>query len=186
MENLQIQEQLIPQLADPAEIVRKFNLEPGMRVADFGAGSGYFALEMAKAIGEGGLVSAIDILDSALEMIKTKVQLSGLRNIQVIKGNLEVPGGSTLPDESQDFVLLANILFQNGEKAEIVKEAKRVLKEGRKMVVIDWEKGVSGLGPPDEYRTNKAIIISLVNQEGLIYEKEIFVDPFHFGLMFRK
>lgn len=177
---------LAAQVFDLKSIVSQFDLEPGMRVADLGTGSGYFAIEIAKAVQEGGVVTAVDILDSALETVRDRAYLSGLKNIQLVRANLEVVGSTFLADESQDFVLLANVLFQNDQKTEIIKEAKRVLRPGGKLAVVDWEKGVGGFGPPDEYRTPKNSVLGLVGQEGLTYEKDLIVDAYHFGMMFRK
>lgn len=171
---------------DPAVVVNQFGLKPGFRVADFGSGSGYFTIEMAKIVGESGFVSAVDILDSSLETIRAKAGLEGLRNIQTIRGNLEIVGGSGLVDGSQDVVLLANVLFQNENKPAILKEAKRVLRFGGRLIIIDWEKGIGGMGPPDEYRITKETLISLATQAGFSFEKEIPADQYHFGLIFRK
>lgn len=170
---------------DPEIVASKFGLKLGQEIADFGAGSGYFTIIMAKIVGDSGKVNAIDILDSSLETIRSKANLEGLKNIKTIKGNLEVIGGSGLDDSSQDFVLLANILFQNEDKVEIIRESKRVLKDDGRMVIIDWEKGSGGFGPPDEYRSPKETIMSLAAQEGFIFEKYIDVDKFHFGMIFR-
>lgn len=174
------------QIFDIEEIVAQFELKPGMKVTDLGSGSGYFTLELAKAVGETGLVSAVDILDSSLETVRTKALEAGLKNIHLIKANLEVVGSTLLPDNSQDFVLIKNVLFQNDQKVMIIREAKRVLAPARKLVVIDWEKGSGGLGPPDEYRTPKESILGMINQESFIYEKSIVIDAYHFGMMFRK
>jgi len=171
---------------NPSVVVSQFGLKPGFRVADFGSGSGYFTIEMAKIVGGSGFISAVDILDSSLETIRAKAGLEGLRNIQTIRGNLEIIGGSGLANESQDIVLLANILFQNENKMAILKEAKRVLGPGGKLIIIDWEKGSGGVGPPDEYRITKETLISLATQVGFRLEKEIPADQYHFGLIFRK
>ncbi|MFN7088805.1 MAG: class I SAM-dependent methyltransferase [Candidatus Paceibacteria bacterium] len=176
----------LTQTLDLSNIVKQFNLEPGMRAADLGSGSGYFTIEMAKILGESGKVTAVDILDTALETVRAKVQLSGLENVQLVRANLEVLGSTFLADDSQDFVLLANVLFQNDQKIEIMREAKRILKPGHRLAIIDWEKGKGGLGPPDELRAPKESILAFASQEGLTFEKEIFVDAYHFGLMFRK
>ena len=181
---------LLPKLTgrifDIADTVSQFQLEPGMRAADFGSGSGYFTVEMARAVGEGGVITAIDILDSALEATRSRAGLAGVKNIQLVRANLEVWGSTYLADDSEDFVLLKNILFQNDQKLPIIKEAKRVLRPGGRLVIIDWDKGKGGLGPPDEYRTPKETILSLAGQEGFNFEKDIAVDAYHFGLMFRK
>lgn len=181
---------LLPKLSnqvfDLRDIVQQFGLEEGMRAADLGSGSGYFTIEIGKVVGEGGVVTAVDILDSALETVRARAVGSGMKNIQLVKGNLEVIGSTFLADDSQDFVLLANVLFQNDEKMGIIREAKRVLRPAGKLVVIDWEKGTGGFGPPDEFRTPKESILGLVSQEGLNFERDIVVDAYHFGLMFRK
>ena len=176
----------VPQFFDLKNIVRQFELEPGMRVADLGSGSGYFTVEMAKAVEDGGIVTAVDILDAALETVRGRVLDAGMKNVQLVRANLEVIGSTFLADDSQDFVLLANVLFQNDQKLEILREAKRILRPARKLVVIDWEKRVGGLGPPDEYRIPRESVLGLTSQEGLTFEKDINADAYHFGMMFRK
>ena len=116
---------------DPEAIIEKLDIHPGMRIGDFGSGSGFMALSLAKKVGDSGIIYAVDILDSALETLRAKANALGLANIQTLRGNLEVPGGSGLNDESQDLVLLVNILFQNDKKDAIAREAKRVLKAVR-------------------------------------------------------
>jgi len=175
---------LASQIFDLKDIVNQFDLEPGMRIADLGSGSGYFTVEMAKAVGEGGVVTAVDILETALETVRERTVEAGAKNVQLVRANLEVIGSTFLADDSQDFVLLANVLFQNDEKLSIIKEAKRILRPAGKLVIIDWEKGVGGLGPPDEFRTPKESILGFASQEGLNYEKDIAVDAYHFGIMF--
>lgn len=174
------------QIFDIPNIVSQFTLEPGMRAADFGSGSGYFTVEIAKAVGESGMVTAIDILDSALEATRSRAILAGTSNIQLVRANLEVIGSTYLADDSEDFVLLKNILFQNDQKLPIIKEAKRVLRPGGRLAMIDWEKSKGGLGPPDEFRTPKETMLSLASQEGLSFEKELVIDVYHYGLIFKK
>lgn len=184
--SVNLSSKLASQIFDLKDIVNQFELELGMRAADLGSGSGYFTVEVARAVGEGGLVTAVDILETALETVRERTAGAGLKNVQLVRANLEVIGSTFLADDSQDFVLLANVLFQNDQKLEIIKEAKRILRTSGKMVIVDWEKGAGGLGPPDEYRTPKESILGLASQEGLNYEKDVVVDVYHFGMMFRK
>jgi len=174
------------QIFDLKDIVNQFGLGLGMKAADLGSGSGYFTIEMAKAVGEGGSVAAVDILDTALETVRGRASDAGVKNVQLVRANLEVIGSTFLADESQDFVLLANVLFQNDQKSDIIKEAKRILRPAGKLVMIDWEKGAGGLGPPEEYRISKKTVLELARQEELAYERDINVDAYHFGMMFQK
>ena len=157
-----------------------------MRAADLGSGSGYFTVELAKAVGENGSVTAVDILDTALETVRSRTLEAGVKNVHLVRANLEVFGSTFLADDSQDFVLLANVLFQNDQKLGIFSEAKRILRPGGRLAVIDWEKGAGGFGPPDEYRTPKESILTLAGQEGFNYEKDVIIDAYHFGMLFRK
>jgi len=123
---------------NPEKILDSLNIKPGFKIADFGSGSGYFTLILARMVGEDGLVTAVDVLETALNTIKSRALLQGLFNIAYTRGNLEVMGGSQLKDNSQDMILLANILFQSQKKEDIIKEAYRALKSGGDLVAIDW------------------------------------------------
>ncbi len=171
---------------DPQRIAGYFGILPGMKIADFGSGAGYFTIFLAKAVGESGMVTAIDVLDTALETLRAKAKAEGLRNIETARANLETPGGSGLDSDSQDIVLLANILFQSQKKAEIVTEAKRTLKPSGSLIVIDWRKGTNGFGPPDNLRTSPEEMRTLVVDKGFQAVGEIDAGDFHFGLIFRK
>lgn len=172
---------LVPEVA-----VNQFGLEPGMRVADFGSGSGFFTILMSQIVGDGGFVTAIDIVEADLEVVRAKAVSFGVKNLQTVRANLEIVGSTGLTDGSQDFVLMANILFQNDDKAGILKEAKRILRPEGRLVIIDWKKEVDGFGPPNQYRTTKEAMQSMAQQEDFVFEKEIKAGAFHFGLIFRK
>ena len=157
-----------------------------MRVADFGSGAGYFTILLGKIVCEGGVVTAVDVMDSALETLKTKAEAERLNNIQTVRSNLEMQGSSGLASESQDMVLLANILFQSDNKAAIITEAKRVLKSKGTLVIIDWKKGSIGFGPPDEKRTDLRDMQKLVTDGGFQLVNPIDAGTFHYGMILEK
>lgn len=171
---------------NPAALTESFGLREGMKIADFGAGSGYFTLCLAAKVGEKGQITALDILESALEVIRSQAAARSLKNIQTVRKDLEAPGGSGLPDNSQDFVLLANILFQSAQKMDMVKEAKRILVSGGQLAVIDWKETAVGLGPPVKMRIKEEELKKQITDLGLEFKKELAVGQFHFGMMFSK
>jgi len=185
---------------NPDMVINEFGLRPGMSVADFGSGAGYFTIIMAARVGKEGRVYALDIMESALDSVREKAGAVGLENVEAIRTNLEVMGSSGLSDQSQDMALLANILFQSDKKIEIVREAKRTLKDGGSLIIVDWKKnagampdlpdrqtgGRQGFGPPDNLRTDEMAMHSLAVGEGLVFERAFDAGQFHFGLIFKK
>lgn len=171
---------------NPADILKEIELKEGLIVADFGCGTGIFTLQIAKVVGDKGKVYAIDVLQGALESVAGRAKLEGILNIEIIRGNLEVLGGSKIEDNSVDLVLLANILFQSQKQIHIFQEAYRVLKEGGSVVVVDWK--------PEKALMTKsggwAISASQVEKEavnvGLKKEKLFDAGLNHYGIIFRK
>lgn len=173
-------------MMDPAGIIGRLNLQPGMRVADFGCGSGHFTVLVAKLVGEEGRVTAIDVQNAALDSVLAKVHDLKLQNVETVRADLEVSGATKLAEGSQDLVLLANVLFQSPKKEAIIREAKRVLKSGGKLVLIEWRQGTGGFGPPDDLRLTDAQVNALVAQEGFEPGSDIDVGQYHHILIFNK
>jgi ubiquinone/menaquinone biosynthesis C-methylase UbiE len=169
----------------PEEIVKQLNIKRWMKVADFGCGSGYFTLPIANRLAHESRVYAIDVLETALESVRSRARLQGLFNIETIRCNLEEPGSTGLSDKSMDFVLLANILFQSSKKVDIIKEAKRVLKEGGEIAIIDW-KPDQPMGPAKDFIVPLGAVKKIVEGEGLKFKRELAVDKYHWGLVFEK
>lgn len=173
-------------LLNSGAIITELNIKPGAKVADFGSGSGYFTLVVAKIIGDDGIVTAADVLQNKLDTVKSYAYARGLYNINYVRCNLEIYGSSGLENVSQDIVLLANILFQSQKKADIIKEADRVLKQGGELVAIDWNPS-SAFGPKESgWKLSKEEARSLVEGLGLLFEREIEVSKNHWGMIFKK
>lgn len=171
---------------DPYSVVNDFDINEGMKAADLGCGAGYFTILLAQRVGPAGKVYALDIVENALDNVRARANALGLNNVETVRTNLEILGGSGLPDGSQDFALLANILFQSNKKADIIREGRRILKNGGELVVIDWRRGGGGFGPPDNLRPDTSEIQALVEKESFMFERSINAGQFHFGLTFKK
>lgn len=167
----------------PSEIIDKFDLKPGMAVADFGCGAGYFVLLIARKVGKSGTVLAVDVLESALDSVRSSAKLHSIFNIETIKGDLEKPMGSKIAVNSIDAVLMANILFQVKNKTVLINEAKRVLKKSGKIIIVEWIKD-SLWGPPKDLRISKEETKVIFKKEGLTLEKEFDAGGNHYGLVF--
>jgi ubiquinone/menaquinone biosynthesis C-methylase UbiE len=85
------------------ELVAAMKLQEGHTVADLGAGHGAFTAALSKAVGAAGRVLAIDIDESAIKSLRTKVEKQSLKNVTVIHGDVDDP---KLASDSLDAVLV--------------------------------------------------------------------------------
>ncbi|MDD5589728.1 MAG: class I SAM-dependent methyltransferase [Candidatus Portnoybacteria bacterium] len=170
---------------NPKKVLDSLEIRPTSVVADFGCGHGYFTIPLAKAVGSEGQVFAVDLRKDCLEEVKERAVSEGLGNIETIRGNLEVPGGSKTPDDSCDVVFLANILFQNQKKQEIIVEARRVLKPGGKMIIIDWEPTLSHLAGSG-WRISPEEIQRMASEQRFSFERTFDAGEYHYGMIFKK
>jgi len=168
---------------NPEEVLSQLDLSSEMTTADFGSGSGGWALALAKKL-ENGKVYAIDILEEPLSVLSSKAQAENLRNIETIRSNVESKNGSKLVDNSCDLVLLTNLLFQAEDKKAVLNEASRVLRVGGKVLVVDWDKKCP-FGPR-ENATSAEDIKKLCQKTSLNIIKEFRAGTFHWGLILEK
>lgn len=171
---------------NPDFIVRGFDLKPGQIIADLGAGAGYFTIPLARATGHTGKIYAIDIQKHALNIIKSKAKLEHLLNIDYIWADLEMPTGSKLKDESVDFAVISNILFQAEKRFDVLKEACRILKPKSRMAVFEWDQSNFSGGPPVYLRVPPIQAKTLAQDAGFMFEREFNAGSHHYGFLFRK
>ena len=168
---------------NPEEILDELGLRSDMVAAEFGCGSGGFAVPLAKRLEE-GLVYAIDIQAEPLSALKSRQSLENITNIRVIRSNLEKAKGSTLNEEFLDLVLIPNLLFQVDDKGAIIQEAGRILKKGAKLLIIDWLPQASQ--GPERGRISPDEVKKIAEKFGFELEKEFEAGKYHYVLVFEK
>ena len=166
----------------PADVLNQLDLKEDMTAADFGSGSGGWAIPLAKKIKE-GKVYAVDVLEEALSALRDKAGFSNISNIETIRADLEVGSISQITDNSLDLVLITNLLFQVEDKKGVLLEAKRTLKEGGLILVVDWKKKVT-LGPK-EGKISEAEVKKIAKTLKLEFQKEIEAGSYHYALLFK-
>lgn len=171
--------------ANPATNAAQFGLQSGMHVADFGSGSGAYVLAMASIVGPGGRVYAVDVQKDLLRRTKRTADEAGLHNVDIVWGDAEKQSGTHIADHSVDAVLLSNILFQVQHKEAIFSEARRIVKSGGTIIVIDWSESFGGMGPRsvDVYTKESAKALGVATGCALV--REFSAGAHHYGLIFR-
>lgn len=171
---------------DPEVVVRQSQILPGSIVVDFGCGSGYFSVAFAQAVGEEGKVYAMDILPSALDAVASRAKSLGVTNICPKRANLERENGTGLPDASVDWVIMKDVLFQNGHKELMMNEASRITRPGGKVFVMEWNSKDQTVGPDVAMRLSQETLMQLAQNAGLRLFQECQVGDFHFAFIFEK
>ena len=167
----------------PEKILDQLELTKNMSGAEFGCGTGHWAIELAKRL-TNGIVYAIDVQEAVLSSLKSRAEQEYVTNLRTLQGDLSQERGSGLPSKGIDIVLIPNMLFQVEDRKAVIEEAKRVLRQEGIMVVIDWKKEKiltldQGYAPTTEI---KKISLDL----GLEIIKEFSAGSHHWGLVLRQ
>ena len=155
----------------PDEVMRALALRPGERVADIGAGSGYFTLRVARAVGPSGQVLAIDINPDLLEFLDRRVKEAGLANVKTVrveKDDPKLPAGGRRHDPDGRHAPLRL------RARRVREEAARGTRPGGRVVVIDytpkpWEE--RPWGPPPEQKMAREEVDEAMAAAGLVPSK---------------
>ena len=71
----------------PKAVIETLAIKPGARVADLGAGGGYFTWPLAEAVGAEGIVYAVEIDETALAIIGKEIQARGITNVVSVRAD---------------------------------------------------------------------------------------------------
>ena len=131
-------------------------LNEGETVLDLGSGGGIDVLLSAKRVGPTGKVFGLDMTDEMLALANENKRKAGVQNVEFLKGEIEhIP----LPDNSVDVIISNCVINLSADKAQVVREAFRVLKPGGRFAVSDVV--VRGDAPP-EVRRNMELWVGCV------------------------
>lgn len=121
----------------PEKVIEVLKLKPGMRVADLGAGTGYFTFRLAEAVGDEGKVFAIDIdeeMNASIDKQAIKKQAANVRTVLSVEHDPLIP-------EKVDLIFSVNMYHHLEDRSAYFKNAARYLKPGGKIAIIDFRKG---------------------------------------------
>jgi ubiquinone/menaquinone biosynthesis C-methylase UbiE len=170
-------------ILNPEKLLKACEINSNYDVADFGCGPGIFSIPIARMTE--GNVYCFDVMESALEAVNSRAQIMGLNNIVTARVNLEKENGSKLETDSVNFVLMRKILLQNENKEALFVEARRILKDEGKLLVVGWsEKAIAGFGTGA--KLPKENVIEIGHKTGFENVEEIDAGQYHYALIFTK
>jgi predicted methyltransferase len=117
-----------------SDLLRLMGARPGAVVAEVGAGAGFFAVRLARAVGPGGKVYAVDIDEETLERLRQRVEEDEIGNVEVVAGSAANPG---LPRAALDAILTVHAYHEMTRHQAMLKRMREALKPGGRLVLMD-------------------------------------------------
>lgn len=166
----------------PDEVVGAMGLEKSDRVADIGAGSGYFTRRFARKVGESGIVYGVDIEPGMLQYIAQRSSEDAQPNIVPV---LATPSNPMLAPSSVDVIFICDTIHHVDDRANYYRILKRDLAPGGRLVIVDFLKkeGVP-VGPPIEMKIAKQDLIAEIVSAGFRLKEERDFLPYQYFLIF--
>lgn len=164
----------------PDRVIAALNLKPGQKVADVGAGTGYFSVRLARSSAKPA-VFAVDLEPKMVEHLNRRAAAEHLPNMRAVQASTASPN---LP-EPVDVVLIVDTYHHIGSRAAYFTALTRRLAPGGRVAIVDFRKGSGGDGPPDEFRFTPEQIGAEMAQAGFVLEAAHDFLPRQLFLVYR-
>lgn len=143
--------------------VRALRLEAGQVVADIGAGSGYYTVRMARAVGPTGKVIATDIQPGMLDILQRRLEREKLSNVELVLGTADDP---RLPDNSLDLALMVDVYHELSAPQAFVRKLRAALKPTGRLVLLEFRKEDPNIPIRPEHKMSIAEVKAELEPEG--------------------
>jgi arsenite methyltransferase len=165
----------------PHEVITALNLKPGEVVADIGAGSGYFTFRLAHHVGDAGRVYAVDVSPDMIVHLNRRIRDLQVKNVVSI---LSAPDDPLLADVSIDRFFICDTWHHIADHPRYLALMKKMLKRGGQVVMIEFKKAETPVGPPMEMRIDRADQLKEMEANGFKLAGEHTFLPHQYFLVF--
>ncbi len=156
-------------LQKPDEVVAALKLKSADRIADIGAGTGYFARRFAKAASD-GTVYAVDLEPKMLRYVAKRARTEGQKNVIPV---LALPDSPMLPPGSVDVIFICNTIHHIENRGAYYKILRESLAPGGRLVIVDFRKDAElEEGPPKDMRIERKDLERELSQAGFRLSEE--------------
>jgi len=166
----------------PSKAIAALNIRPGQVAADIGAGSGYYSVRLARAVGPTGRVYATDIQPEMLTLLKKKVDADKFANIELVLGT---ETDTRLPDGAIDLAVMVDVYHELSQPQAFLKSVRRALKKNGRLVLIEFRKEDPRVPIREEHKMSIAEARQELEAEGFTFDRVIDVLPWQHILIFK-
>ncbi|HJU42072.1 MAG TPA: class I SAM-dependent methyltransferase [Vicinamibacterales bacterium] len=117
-----------------ADVLAALEVSSASRIADVGAGDGFYSVRIARAMPASGRVMAVDVTEDVLARLRQRLEREQVTNVDITLGAFASP---KLSDETYDAALIYNAYHEMTEYAPMLKGIFAALKPGGRLVMIE-------------------------------------------------
>ena len=166
----------------PSKAIEALELQPGMVVADIGAGSGYYTSRLSKRLGATGRVYATDIQPGMIELLNRRVASEGLSNVTTILGAMDDP---KLPPRSVDLAIMVDVYHELQQPQLFLQRLKDAFKPAGRLVLLEYRKEDASVPILEVHKMSVAEVKAELEAEGFALERVINVLPWQHIIVLR-
>lgn len=166
----------------PGRVVRLLGLRRGQTVCEVGAGSGYFTLRLARAVGPRGRVFAVEAEPRILAILRQRLAKARVRNVTPV---LALDDDPLLPAACCDLALVVNTYHHFPDGPAYLRTLARTLRPGGRLANIDFHRRETPVGPPVEQRVARETFLADARRAGLGLVLEFDPLPYQYFVVLR-
>ena len=141
-------------------------LQPGEIVVDLGSGGGFDCFLAAQEVGSNGKVIGIDMTPDMLSKARGNAVKGQYENVEFRLGEIEhLP----IADDTADVIISNCVINLSPNKAQVFKDALRILKPGGRLAISDV---VATVELPEAMRNDEMLIAGCMGNASLIADLE--------------
>lgn len=156
-------------------IVAALELQDKQRVADIGAGTGFFSELMARAVGPNGTVWALEISPKFIEHMEERFAKAELSQIEIVESSDRSTG---LAESSIDLAFICDVYHHFEDPKAMLNNLAYVIRAGGGLVIVDFERipGQSTEFIMDHVRAGKQVFRKEIEAAGFLFKEEIEIE----------
>ena len=120
-------------------------IRPGVRVADIGAGDGYYTVRLARRLGSSATIYAQDVKADYLKRLEVRLEKEGIRGVRLVLG---MPNNPKLMPNSIDLALLSHVYHEIENPYEFFYRLRPALAADARVAIIDIDRPTQHHGTP--------------------------------------